>query len=290
MVDELTVGQVKDFFDQPDFLTKETMVIGGSSLFHGAPFLSVQTASRFNKTVFLASPESKLLKTASSIKSQLFSFIWVPFSQIDSYVSSTDSVLIGPGLMRYHYQKDRQKYFSSGCDRRAGRKTKRITKRLLKRFPGQSWVVDAGSLQVIDKTVIPAGAIITPNNQEFKMLFGDNLIGLSLAKQVRLVVKRARENNCLIVSKNPQSVIASKEGCLVVSGGNRGLEKGGTGDVLAGLVMALSAGSASALLSSAVAVWLFKRAAEKLFNNRGFFYNADDLARSIIFGAREYIG
>ncbi len=270
MVKRLDDSQVKDFLKKADFLPGESIIIGGSNLFHGAPLLSLQVASRFNKTVFFASPEESLSKTAHQIKSRLFSFIWTPFDQIESYLASVDIALIGPGLMRYSNQKKASKY-RQRPDCKAGEETKKITEKLLKKFSSLSWVVDAGSLQVIDKEVLPPGTIIAPNNEEFEILFGDNLTPLSLEDQIRVVVKRAKENDCVIVSKNPDSVIASKDGFLVVSGGNRGLEKGGTGDVLAGLVTALSAKTKSPLLSSATAVWLFKKMTKSFLLARIFF-------------------
>jgi NAD(P)H-hydrate repair Nnr-like enzyme with NAD(P)H-hydrate dehydratase domain len=288
VIKRLKDSQAEDFLKKADFLAGKSMIIGGSSLFHGAPLLSLQAASRFNQTVFFTSPESSLSQVARQIKGQLFSFIWAPFRQVESYLASVDIALIGPGFMRYSDQgkvpKKRQE-----LDSLAGEKTKRITERLLNDFFNLPWVIDAGSLQVIKKEIIPPGAIVTPNNEEFKVLFGDDLTSLSLADQVKVVISRARESNCLVVSKNPDSVIAYQDDYLVVSGGNQGLEKGGTGDVLAGLVMALSAKAKLPLLSSAVAVWLFKRAAEKLSYKQGLFYNADDLSSVIASSASEYL-
>ncbi len=288
MVKRLEEDQIKDFLKKADFLTGESMIIGGSSLFHGAPLLSLQVASRFNKTVFFVSPEEDLLRVAQEAKSRLFAFIWAPFDQVDDYLVSVDIALIGPGFMRYFKQKQAKKYYQKP-DRRAGKKTKKITERLLKKFSSLPWVIDAGSLQVIDKKTLPPKSIITPNNEEFALLFGENLNLLSLDDQIRVVSQKAKENNCLIISKNPDSIVASREGYLVVSGGNRGLEKGGTGDVLAGLVMALSAKTTSPLISSAVAVWLFKKASQELFKQRETFYNADDLAQVTALVAKKYL-
>lgn len=287
-IKRLRDSQAKDFLKEADFLAGKSIIIGGSSLFHGAPLLSLQAASRFNQTVFFTSPESSLSQVACQIKSKLFSFIWVPFEEVEAYLDSVDIALIGPGFRRYTSQTEASKY-RQGPDDQAGRESREISERLLGAFPGLPWVIDAGSLQVIKKEILPPAAIITPNNEEFKILFGDDLASVSLEEQIKIVAKRAKENNCLIVSKNPDSIIAFGDDYWVVSGGNPGLEKGGTGDVLAGLVMALSAKTKSPLLSSATAVWLFKQAAEKLFSKQGLFYNADDLSAMIASSASEYL-
>ncbi len=52
-----------------------------------------------------------------------------------------------------------------------GLKTKKITETLLKKFPNKQWVIDAGSLQVMETKFIPPNAILTPNEKEFEMLF-----------------------------------------------------------------------------------------------------------------------
>ena len=51
----------------------QVTIIGGSSLFHGAPMLAVKGASRLVDMVFFASPERDLEKVA-----KLNSFVWVP--------------------------------------------------------------------------------------------------------------------------------------------------------------------------------------------------------------------
>ena len=56
------------------------------------------------------------------------------------------------------------------CDEE-GYKTKRITETFLRQFSQKQWVIDAGSLQVMDKKFIPKNAILTPNRKEFQMLF-----------------------------------------------------------------------------------------------------------------------
>ena len=74
--------------------------------------------------------------------------------------------------------------------------------------------------------------------------------------------------------------VCSPKDCLQVSGGNLGLVKGGTGDVQAGLTLALLAKN-DPFLAASIASCIVKRAADKLFEKKGTFYNADDLAEKI---------
>jgi NAD(P)H-hydrate epimerase len=79
----------------------QVTIIGGSKLFHGAPLLSLKVASRIVDMVFFASSQPCMGEIAQRIKSDLFSFIWVPWDEVAQYIKKSDAVLIGPGLMRY---------------------------------------------------------------------------------------------------------------------------------------------------------------------------------------------
>jgi len=258
-------------------------IIGGSSLFHGALILALKTASRVVDMVFFSSSEPSVGKVAEKIKSQLGSFIWVPFEEVGEYIQKSDAVLIGPGLMRYRSEVQSSKCKVKNLCDKAGWETKKITEKLLRQFPQKQWVIDAGSLQTMDKKFIPRNAILTPNKKEFQMLFNlkcqiSNV--KSKSKILNLVGKKAKEYHCIIVLKLAWTVVCSPENCVVIEGGNAGLTKGGTGDVLAGLIVGLAAKN-QPFLAAAAAAWLVKKAADELYKKVGFTYNADDLAGKI---------
>src|SRR5260221_8412237 len=79
----------------------QVTIIGGSELFHGAPLLCLTVASRIVDMVFFASPEKSVGSIAEKLKSKLLSFIWTPWDDLEHYIEKSDTVLIGPGLMRY---------------------------------------------------------------------------------------------------------------------------------------------------------------------------------------------
>ena len=143
----------------------QVTVVGGSSLFHGAPILALRTASRLASMTFFATPEADR-ELANQIKSKLGSFIWVPAGELDEYVDKSDAVLVGPGMMRNYIQKD-----GSTCEDE-GNKTRDLSLDLFRKFPQRKWVVDGGSLQMVAVADLPKGAIITPNRKEYKILFG----------------------------------------------------------------------------------------------------------------------
>jgi hydroxyethylthiazole kinase-like uncharacterized protein yjeF len=268
-------------------------IIGGSNLFHGAPILSLKAASRIVDMVFFASPEECIGKVAERIKSELMSFIWVPWDEVESYIEKSDAVLIGPGFMRYKRERKNlktEKLKNKKLDS-SGKQTKNITEKLLKKFPDKKWVIDAGSLQVIDPELLPKGCIVTPNKKEFEILFGSEIFRLpSVAQDDKFGIKSlpnlsnvrsmAMKYKCIIVLKGPETIVCSPKESMLIKGGNPGLTKGGTGDVLAGLTVALLAKN-DPFLSACAASFVAKRAADDLYQERGVYYNADDLAERI---------
>jgi NAD(P)H-hydrate epimerase len=244
----------------------QVTIIGGSRLFHGAPLFSLVTASRVVDMVFFTSPDPSVGEVANKIKSKLFSFIWVPWEETEKYIEKSDAVLIGPGFMRYRSEKRKangEKLDDEGIE------TKKITERLLKRFPGKKWVIDAGSLQVLDPNWIPKRAILTPNKKEYEMIFGNLDPG-----------DAAKKYNCVIVLKGPVTYVYSPEESLEVRGGNPGLTKGGSGDVEAGLTVAFLAKN-EPFLAAAASSFIVKKTADELYKEVGTFYNSDDLANEI---------
>lgn len=256
-------------------------IIGGSRLFHGAPLFGLKVASRLVDMVFFATLEKSVGYVAEQLKSKLLSFVWIPWEEASHYVEKSDAILIGPGFMRFtHEQKSLKQEELKDIDATSdGKHTRNITKKFLTKFPNKRWVIDAGSLQVMDVDWIPEGAIVTPNRKEFEILFRSKVS--SINKDVaRLVKEKASKYKCTIVLKGPETIVASPDDAVIVKGGNAGMTKGGTGDVLAGLSAALLAKNDSFLAASA-ASFIEKKAADELYKQVGTNYNADDLADKI---------
>lgn len=248
-------------------------IIGGSSLFHGAPILALNAASRVVDMVFFSSPEPEIKNLATYIKSQVPCFVWVPFEEVETYIQKSDSVLIGPGFMRYHSDHGSQE-----ANEEVFIKTKQNTERLLGSFPDKKWVIDAGSLQVVDQKFFPKGSILTPNKREFEMLASNKLPDL-LEDRAKMVSDYAQTHS-VVVLKGPKTIVSNGSSTYFVEGGNPGLTKGGSGDTQAGLTAALLAKN-DPLLASLVASFVVKKAAERLAENFGTYFSSEDLSLEI---------
>jgi NAD(P)H-hydrate epimerase len=246
----------------------QVTIVGGSSLFHGAPLLSLKVASRVVDMVFFATPEKSIGYVAEKIKGYLSSFIWIPWEEVIEYVKKSEAILIGPGFMRFKSESvphgERNHFCDEACQR-----SMEYTKLLLDRFPDKKWVIDAGSLQVIDPKWIPEKAILTPNKKEYKLVFGKESPH-----------EMAKKHNCIIVYKDRKTHIYSPDKCIELGGGNPGMTKGGTGDVLAGLTVALLAKN-EPFIAATCASYTVKAAADMLYERVGTNYNADDLAEQV---------
>lgn len=261
-------------------------IIGGSKLFHGASLWALKVASRIVDMVFYSSiPQNN--KIALKLKSELFDFIYVPRVKADSYIKESDAILIGPGMPR---EEGREK---------GEEPTRKIVKSFLGKFPNKKWVIDGGALTEIEPDWIPKNAILTPHQKEFESLFGVKLKNSFLNntrprlqkegfEKVKEVKKVARRYNCTILLKGLVDVVCSPDECRIVEGGNAGMTKGGTGDVLAGLVGAFYCKN-DPFLSACAASFINKKAGEELFEKVGYYFNASDLADQIPKTMKRYI-
>lgn len=261
------------------------MIIGGSHLFHAAALWALQIASRIVDMVFFSSVEENNAIVAN-LKQEFRNGIIVQRSDIDSYMAEADCILIGPGLMRTESRiTNYSPRFGEAGELRItnldeitklkdeGEQTYFLTKYLLEKYPKKKWVVDGGSLQMISPNMLPKGSVITPHTREFVKLFG-----IEATKDS--VQAMARKYDVIIVAKSEKDIVCSKESCVVIEGGNAGMTKGGTGDVLAGLIAALGCKN-DLWLAAQAGSYFNKKAGDSLFEKVGYYFNASDLADEI---------
>ena len=243
------------------------LLICGSKLFHSSSLWALKVASRIVDMVFYSSVDenNEIVKEA---KKEFRDGIVVPRSKVEEYVQEADCILIGSGLPRKEGEE-------KGDD-----DTEILTKTLLKKYPKKKWVLDGGSLQTIDPEIIPPNSIITPHSREFKTLFGmevskENIEAMSKKYAIVIVTKGRTDFVC-----PPFDSVQGKTRCIRVSGGNAGMTKGGTGDVLAALIASLYCKN-EAFLSACAGSYFNKKAGESLFKKIGYYFNSSDLVDEI---------
>jgi len=229
------------------------LIIGGSQKYHGAPLLAAKIASKIVDLVYFSSTaeNNELLK---KMKSRLGEFIAVPQESVFQQAKSVDAILIGPGI-------DVDPKFTA------------IINGLLRKFPKKKFVLDAGAFKMVDKKLLNKNCLLTPHHGEFRALFKKTPNPSNLKAM-------ARQYNCIIVLKGPKDLVAAKNQFQINDTGNSGMTKGGTGDVLAGLIAALSCQN-DLFLSASAGVFINGLAGDRLYRKEGFHYNASDLIAEI---------
>jgi NAD(P)H-hydrate epimerase len=123
---------------------------------------------------------------------------------------------------------------------------------------------------------------MTPHEVELR-----RLISWSTPEEKELELKAlCKETGCVIVAKSHLTEIYTPEGEKYVNTtGNAGLAKGGSGDVLTGLVGGLLARGYSALEAATLGVWIHGRAADVLTAKyTAEAYSSRDLIDALYFG------
>ena len=126
-------------------------------------------------------------------------------------------------------------------------------------------VIDADALNILSEMpdwqdCLPMGAVLTPHLGELRRLLpGEDG---ELESRVQALCADA---SCTLVMKGFHTKIFTPDGnCLVNTTGNPGLAKGGSGDVLTGLLGGLLARGYASADAAALAVWLHGRAGDLL--------------------------
>ena len=105
--------------------------------------------------------------------------------------------------------------------------------------------------------------ILTPHDGEFARITGRPVQEIVSGDRVRMAAEFAQGYGCTLVLKGHRTITATPEGSVLVNTtGNSALSKGGSGDILTGVIAALLCQGASPVQASAGGVWLHGRAAE----------------------------
>jgi ADP-dependent NAD(P)H-hydrate dehydratase len=206
-------------------------IVGGSRIYHGAPFLCAMGAARTGADlVYLAVPS----QVATPIRSLSPDLIVYPLpdskltrgnaSRLVGWLPDLGCIGIGPGLgpQNPNELKYALAMLSAKC---------------------QTLVVDADALR---PTILeaPEGQrakmVVTPHAKEFERLFGTKLPD-ALEGMVAAVKKAAAERGMVVLVKGPTDVISDGERVGLNNTHSPAMTVGGTGDVLTGVTSGLAA-------------------------------------------------
>ncbi len=201
----------------------KVFILAGSVGYTGAPVFAANAAVRTGAgLVYLGVPAEIYPIVAVKCDEAM------PFPLPENYdtllekARSCDVALIGPGLGR-------------------APETEALVHRLLTDL-AIPVVLDAdginaleGHIHILDSR--PGPTVLTPHDGEFRRLTG---CALPILDRLSAARDFARAHNCTLILKGHGTVTAAPDGrCFINGSGNPGMAKGGSGDVLAGMLSAL---------------------------------------------------
>lgn len=232
----------------------KVLVVGGSVGYTGAPVLAADAAIRTGSgLVFLGVPREiwdvAAMKCSAAmpfpVESEGGMLSKAALHSLADKVTNCDAILIGPGLGK-----------SSGVED--------VVCSLLQDTK-QPVVLDADGLNAVSNHMHVLEerqgrvTILTPHDGEFARLNGD----LSDGDRVTAARSFAQKYGVILVLKGHNTIIATPQGnVLVNTTGNSGLAKGGSGDVLSGMILSLLGQGATPVQAASAAVWLHGKAAD----------------------------
>lgn len=245
----------------------KVLVIGGSSLFHSASIWAAEVASHFTDIVHYSSTVENN-KIMLSLKKKFRNGIVIPYKDLFHYIKEDKVILLGPGMMRVGIE---------------GKHTYDLTRRIIEKFPDKKFVFDAGALQMMKAkwlSTLKTKPIVTPHQEEFYELFDENIINLSIDNKALKVRDCAKKYQCVILLKAIIDIISDGDSIYYIYGGNAGLTKGGTGDILAGLALSFYE-KTDPMTASILASYLLKKTADTLFTKYKYWYNIDNIINTM---------
>lgn len=260
------------------------MIIGGSDLFHAASKWSLDVASKFVDMVFYSSVPSNN-DLIHQVKTEFWNGIVVKREEIESYIDEADCILIGPGMERQapglaklSSKELSEKLKTSPTEAAWNNDTELIVNYLVNKYPQKKWVIDAGALQMIVPSLLNENIIITPHKGELERLEG--MIDEKNTDQTISTFEKLLATGVAVVLKGPTDYVYQANEVIEINGGNPGMTKGGTGDVLAGLIAALYCTNDKDV-AAVVGSFVNKKAGESLAEKVGPFFNASDLVQAV---------
>jgi NAD(P)H-hydrate epimerase len=142
-----------------------------------------------------------------------------------------------------------------GCGLGQTEDTALIVKAVLENFSG-TVILDADGINVMaaHKDILRGRAnptILTPHPGEFRRLGG-----VDCTDRITAAVSMAKDLNCILVLKGHDTVITDGSTTYVNPTGNPGMAVGGSGDVLAGIIVSLVGQGIEPLEAAACGAWL----------------------------------
>jgi hydroxyethylthiazole kinase-like uncharacterized protein yjeF len=125
-------------------------------------------------------------------------------------------------------------------------------------------LLDADALTILSQhrdlwDLLPKGLVLTPHVKEYDRLFGESD---NKAARINKAIELSKQYPWVIVLKDNETLIVENGEAWMSNTGNAGLAKGGSGDILSGMITALLAQGYSSFAAAKIGVHLHGVAAD----------------------------
>ena len=238
------------------------LVVAGSREFSGTAMLVARAAARTGvDLITIASPTyvAGKISDPTMIVKPLDSEYYLSDADVDAILETNfDSMVIGNGIGT----KDETRSFVEEIIRKVRKPV----------------VVDADALKLLEVKTIRENHILTPHATEFRILFDRHVEDFK--DRVGMVEEKAGKTRATIILKGPIDIVSSGAYTKLNKTGNPGMTVGGTGDVLAGIVGALST-KAESFQAACAGTFLSGLAGDISRDKLGYCFTAADVAENI---------
>jgi NAD(P)H-hydrate epimerase len=244
-------------------------VVGGSRLYHGAPFLCAMGAMRSGvDLVFVAVPAL----IAPSVRALSPDLIVVPLpdakltrgnvSKLLAWVKDIDAFAVGPGLGPQNPQE-----VAHAINELKG--------------VGKGLVIDADALRPEALTSMKAaGAVVTPHAMEFRRLFG-RALPADLDGTVAVAASCAKEAGLTVLLKGATDIVTDGNRVGLNETHSPAMTVGGTGDVLTGITAGLLSKGVPPFEAACAAAFINGSAGAEAARQFGLHIVASDVVNQI---------
>ena len=144
-----------------------------------------------------------------------------------------------------------------GCGIGISRKSALLVRSALS-VKGSPLILDADGITLAarmnsDLSRVPRSLILTPHEGEFQRLVPD----FDRERRLEFASNFAKKNKCVLVLKGHRTITAASSGEIYINTtGNPGMAKGGSGDILAGIITSLIGQGIPEICAAYTGVWL----------------------------------
>lgn len=147
-------------------------------------------------------------------------------------------------------------------------------------------VIDADALNVISQSPelfeLAENAVFTPHPAEFARLTGMRTEAI-LRNPLKAAMEFAEMHRCTVLLKGTTTVVADARRAVLVTAGCPGMAKGGSGDVLTGVIGALLAQGMEPFTAAYHGAYFCGKAGERAYQSRGISMSPQDTIAHLSF-------